>query len=253
MAGDLFKRLVRLLRTNNLHHLDLIELMLPDQAPRVAAVRARLGAKAGSVRGELDGKLRLLENGVANRVGKCHLRGRDEVHVTMLPPGVDRVQVLLELGELPCSHERLAVDNVGSVALLVPVLARVRVEHELRQGAVKPRHVSPHQDEAGAGNLDTLCKVHAEKPLRNIDMVLDLKGELARLADLAHLHVSLLVLSLWHRAVGGVWDTSQENIKLLLDLLERMLGRLKLALQALDRCHHIRRVLPVGLHLSDAL
>ena len=39
---------------HDLHHLDLVELVLADHAARVLAVAARLGAKARRVRGELD-------------------------------------------------------------------------------------------------------------------------------------------------------------------------------------------------------
>ena len=50
--------------------------------------------------------------------------------------GVDRIEVLLELGELPCPVERVGVDDVGRVALGVAVLASVCVEHELGKRSV---------------------------------------------------------------------------------------------------------------------
>ena len=63
------------------HHLDelhLVELVLPEEAARVAPARARLRAEArrgGHVR---DGQLCLIQDLVRVQVGEGHLRGRDE-------------------------------------------------------------------------------------------------------------------------------------------------------------------------------
>ena len=54
VAGQLLERLVRVLRMDDLHHLDLVELVLADHAARVLAVAAGLRAEARRVRGEPD-------------------------------------------------------------------------------------------------------------------------------------------------------------------------------------------------------
>mmetsp|Transcript_43310 Transcript_43310/g.108507 ORF Transcript_43310/g.108507 Transcript_43310/m.108507 type:complete len:299 (-) Transcript_43310:45-941(-) len=171
----------------------------------------------------------------------------------MLPPRVDRVQVLLELGELPRPQQRVAVDHVGRVALLVPVLLRVRVQHKLRDRAVHARHVALHHHEARAGQLGPQREVHAQEILGHINMVTDREREVAGLSHLPHLHVLLLALPIGHGAVRGIGDSREDVVELVLDLLERVLRRLELALEALDGRHHLGGVLAVCLHLSDAL
>ena len=56
-------------------------LVLPDETPGIATVRARLRTKAGSVCSELEGKVSLGEHGVAHDVGEGNLGGGDQVHV----------------------------------------------------------------------------------------------------------------------------------------------------------------------------
>src|SRR5690606_10274715 len=59
-----------------LHELDLVELMLADQAARVATTGTGLGAEARRVRGEPDRQLAGLEDVIGVEVRDLHLRRR---------------------------------------------------------------------------------------------------------------------------------------------------------------------------------
>src|SRR4028118_270333 len=79
MSHHLLERLEAAFGMADLHHLDLVELVLADHAPRVAAGAARLRAEARRVRSELDRQARLHEHLLADAVGERDLGGRDQV------------------------------------------------------------------------------------------------------------------------------------------------------------------------------
>ena len=69
---------VGVLGLGELDQLDLLELMLADDAARVLARCASLGAETGGVGREADGKARFVEDFVAIEVGDGDLGGGDE-------------------------------------------------------------------------------------------------------------------------------------------------------------------------------
>ena len=70
--------LARALRGNDLHELDLVELVLPQQTAGVSAVRARLGAEGRRVAHVFDGQLLGVEELVAVQVRDRDLGRGDE-------------------------------------------------------------------------------------------------------------------------------------------------------------------------------
>jgi hypothetical protein len=148
--GHGFQRFVALLGVHDLHHLDLVELVLADHAARVAAGAARFGAEAGRVRGQLQRQLRFGQHLVAHEVGQRHLAGRDQVQRLLVsdpspswPPLLTANRSASNLGSCPGAAQRRLVDDVGHIALGVAVLLRLRVEHELRERAVQPGDRAP--------------------------------------------------------------------------------------------------------------
>src|SRR5919107_282177 len=79
VARQPFEFLVRVLGERELHQLDLVELVLADDAARVAAVRAGLRAEAGRVGDGLQRKLGGVEYLLAMDVRHRHLGRRDKV------------------------------------------------------------------------------------------------------------------------------------------------------------------------------
>jgi hypothetical protein len=103
MAHHLLQRGVALVGRGDLHHLDLVELVLADHAARVAPGAAGLAAEAGAVRGELDRQLRGVEDLLAHGVGQRDLAGADQVLLGLrlvAAAARDPEHVVLELGQL---------------------------------------------------------------------------------------------------------------------------------------------------------
>ena len=98
-VGDHRLQLVhRRLGRRQLHQLDLVELVLADEAAHVLAVGAGLGAEAGREGDVLPRQVGRLQHLVAVQVRERHLRGRDQVEVAVARARLE--EVALELGEL---------------------------------------------------------------------------------------------------------------------------------------------------------
>jgi hypothetical protein len=117
-----------------LDQLDLLELVLADDAARVFAGGAGLGAEAGGVGGEADGQARVVEDLVAVEVGDGDLGGGDEPVVVVFElaagdgfgVGIGAAEeVFGELGQLAGAEEGLGVDHEGRQDFGVAVLRGV--------------------------------------------------------------------------------------------------------------------------------
>ena len=95
---------------------------------------------------------------LADDVGQADLGGRDQ------PAAVGGLeQVLGELGQLAGAEHRLVADQQRRHDLLVAVLARQPVEHELAERAVEPRRRAAHQREARAGERHAGLEIEPER------------------------------------------------------------------------------------------
>ena len=130
--------------------------MLADHAARILAVAARLRPEARRVRGELDRQRFCCEDLIAHLVGQRNFRGRNEVQLLALTVAAALARgkhVLLELGQLPRAQQRLRVDDVRRVALGVAMLARVHVQHELRERTMQAGDCAAHHRKTRAAQL----------------------------------------------------------------------------------------------------
>ena len=96
---------------HDLHHLDLVELVLADHAARVLAVAAGLGAEARRMRGQPDRQRSQRQDLVAHRVGQRDLGGRDQV------------QRLALAFRPPLRTENMSASNFGSCVVPTSVSA----------------------------------------------------------------------------------------------------------------------------------
>ena len=131
-----------------LDQLDFLELVLANDAARVFARRASLGAEAGRVGRERDGQARFVENLVAVEIGDGNFGGWDQPVVVVLElaardgvgVGIGAAEeVLGKLGQLAGAEERLGIDHERRQHFFVAVLLRVQVEHEADQRTFQPR------------------------------------------------------------------------------------------------------------------
>ena len=163
---------------HDLHHLDLVELVLADHAARVLAVASGLGAEARRMRGEPDRQRLGRQDLAAHGVRQRDLGRRDEVEplgrgriVRVDAALLHREHVGFEFRQLRRADQRLGVDDVGRVALGVAVLARLRVEHELRERAVQPREPAAQEREARAGELGRRGEVEQPEAFADVGVV----------------------------------------------------------------------------------
>ncbi len=99
VASEQLVLLVGGLRSADLDQLHLVELVLPQHAASVSAVRAHFSSKRGAQTHHADRQIRASEQLPAEEVGDGHLCGRDEegvvaAHFVILQPK----QLFLELG-----------------------------------------------------------------------------------------------------------------------------------------------------------
>ena len=200
MGREHLQRVVGLVRADDVHQLHFLELMLAQHPSRVLAVRPRLAAKAGRVADEPHRQFLGLQNPIARDVGDRDLRGRNQVEVVLVNPE----QIVGELRELAGAAQRLGRDQVRDVDLVVAVLARVHVEHELDEGAVQVRERSAQADEPAARKLRRKLEVHTPERNAQVGVILRLEVEVRRLPDPALLAVVVLVPALGHGLVGEV-------------------------------------------------
>ena len=155
VAHHLFKHRVAGIGVDNLNHLDLVKLVLANQATCVASGAACLGAKTRRVRRELDGELGLGHHFVAHKIGQRHLTGGNQVQrgvvgcsLAVLSALFGGKQVALKLGQLTGAAQALGVHHVRRVALGVAMLLGLNVQHERRQSAVQAGNRAFHDGEA---------------------------------------------------------------------------------------------------------
>jgi hypothetical protein len=207
---------------HDLHHLHLVELVLADHAAGVAPGAAGLAAEARGVGGELDRQLGLGQDlSRTVLVSGTSLVGMRYCSVLAAsPPRVTQKQVAFELGQLPGAFQRLAVDDVGRVALGVAVLLRLHVQHELRQRAVQPGR-APHEGEAANPTAWRRFRSPAQRRA-HVDVVLDgvKRPRRAGRAPAAHFHVAVFVGAHRHAVVRQVGHGQQQGLQLGLDQVQ---------------------------------
>ena len=177
---------VGVLGPRELDQLDLLELVLADDAARVLAGGSGLGAEARRVGRQRDGQPGFVENLVAIEVGDGNLGGGDQPVVVVfelaarsgLGVGIGAAeQILGKLGQLAGAEERLGVDHEGRQHLGVAVLLGVQVEHEADQRPLQPRSRAHVDGEARPAQLGGAFEVENAERLADLPVRLGLEVE----------------------------------------------------------------------------
>ena len=114
LAVSDFELVEGLIGRGELDELDLVELVLPDQAADVGAVGSGFAAEARRVGGVAQRQLPAVEDLAAVEVGQRHFRRRDQEQV---PVARDLEQILLELRQVARSAQRVRVDEKRGLRL----------------------------------------------------------------------------------------------------------------------------------------
>ena len=101
VRGEFFKLLIALIRPRELHQLHFLKLVLPDDASHVAAIGARLAAKARGVRAQADGKPLCVQRLIAIEIGHRDFGRRRQPKIVFLA----FEQIIGEFGELSGSEQ----------------------------------------------------------------------------------------------------------------------------------------------------
>ena len=153
--GEPLELLLRLAGGDEADHLDLVELVDPENPARVAARGAGLAAEGRRVGGIADRQPIRLDDLVAVQVGDRDLGGRDQVEVV----AGDDVHLVLLVGNLPRAGGAGRIDDGGRPDLGHAVLAAVDVQEPVDEDALQCRSVADVDREAGAAHLGTAHQV----------------------------------------------------------------------------------------------
>ncbi len=96
----------------------------------------------------------------------------------------------------------------------VAVLQRVRIQHELCQGAVQTGDLSAHHGKSCAGKFRATFEIQTQR-FAQIDMVFDFKVKFARGADFADFDVFGFILTERHVLMRQVRNAQQPCVQFL--------------------------------------
>ena len=221
--------------------------MLADHAARVFAVCTRLAAEARGLRGDVERQVGFVKDGVSDEVGEADFSGRDEVEGTLAEGSFE--EVFFEFGQLSRAKKGLRVGEVGDVHFGVAVFTRVRVKHELGDGAVQAGKAVFQDGEARAGNFDAVFEVEAD--VFQVGVLFRWEVKDARRAPAAHFDVVVFVFAGRHAFVRWVGDAGEQGIQRILDVRIFLLTGLLLTVQRADFGHERRDIFAVTLRLTD--
>jgi hypothetical protein len=172
--------------------------------------------------------------------------------VSFIGRSLDLEAVLAKLLEVGDAVDAVVVHHVRHVGLGVAVVARLYVEHELRDGAMQPCHAALQHREARPRKFHRGLEVEPQR-LAHVHMVLHREVELARRAPAAHLDVVVARLAFGHLGARDVRDAAQELVQPVLQGRERRLVRLQLVADAAHFREHGRGVLTLALEHAHLL
>ena len=209
-----FELVPRVFGLRELDELDLVELVLANEAARVAPRAASFCTEACRVARVALGQFPAVEDFVAVIVRRRHFRRRHEVVVEAF----EFEHVLGELRQLSRADHARLVRDVGREHFRVAVLRRVQIHHEVDAGAFEPRTESLVEGEACARDLRRTLGVEDVEISAEIPVRLRLEGELSRFAPAAHFRVLRVVLADGHVVLRHVRDVQEDGVQLVFHL-----------------------------------
>ena len=133
--------------------------------------------------------------------------------------------ILGEFRQLAGAEHGLVAHQDRRAYLAIAELARVDVEHELRQRPLESRERAVEHDEARAGELAGTAEIHQPEGFAQCRMILGGKAEARRRAVPADERVVRLVAPVRHLVGGQVGERRQRRVDLGLELVGARLER----------------------------
>ena len=101
VVGQFIEFIITRFRSDVFDHFDFVELVLADEAPRIAASRTGFGTEARRHGREVDRQLGAVDDFTAVVVGQRYFCRRDHVHFFAFD--VELVHIFVELRQLACT------------------------------------------------------------------------------------------------------------------------------------------------------
>ena len=202
MAGHFFQRVHRVFRANDLHHFNFIELVHTDQTTGITTVRTCFRTEARRMRGHFDRQRIFVNDFVANQVGQRNFCRWDQRIVAAVSFFIQRTgveQIASKFRQLPCSVQRVMVNQIRNVVFAVTMLFGMQIQHELRQRTVHARDLPFHHDETRAGQLNRSGKIKTRVHFTQGNVIAHFEIKLTRSTPTADFNVVIFIFT--HRNV----------------------------------------------------
>ena len=141
VARELFVLLVGVLRTREIYQFHFLKLVLANDAAHIFAVRSGFAAKAWRVGSERNRQARLIQNFIAIKVRDRNFCSRNQPQIFFAMRHAEKIGG--KLGQLSGAVHRIRIHQIRRQNLGVSMLARMQIEHEVRQRAFELRAQSP--------------------------------------------------------------------------------------------------------------
>ena len=194
-----------------LHHLDLVELVLANDASRVAAGRASLFAEARRERGVPLRQIGSIEHFARMQVGKHDFSGGDKEVVAG-----NVIRVVFELGKLARAEHGLTLHDDRRPPFF-ETAGRVRIEEIVDERALKTSACAAEHRETAARELIASIEIEDVQIGAKIPMRLEIEIELARRAPATALGVFAFVFAHRSGVARNVRRSHQNVIELGVD------------------------------------
>src|SRR5260370_8443730 len=185
-----------------LKKLDLLELMLAENATGVFSGGAGFGAEAGRPGGDVDGEFFFGNGLVTVKIVEFDFGSGREPEVRVL----DLEEVGCKFRQLACTSERGGVHQEGRKDFCVAVLARVHIEEKTSQCALEARSPAFVDGEARAGDFRSGRKIENAGAFARFPVRLGSEIEFRRRAPAADFFIFGGTGSDWHGSVSNLRD-----------------------------------------------
>ena len=235
VVREFFKLRIAILGLCEFDELDLVELVLTYESPRITARAACLAAEACAVRAVFNGKLIAVKDVSPVQVGNGYLCGRDE---EIIRTG-DLESILLKFRELTRARHGSPVHHVRRQYLGIAVIG-MAVEEIADDGAFEPCAETAVNGEPCARNLACGCEIKDFQVFADVPMRFGFKIEFGGLAVAADLRIIPVIRTVRYALMGDIGYLHEHIVK-----LGVYLGQL-----GIERLDLIRNLLHLGKYIA---
>ena len=251
VVGQFIEFIIARFRRDVFDHFDFVELVLADEAPRIAASRTGFGTEARRHGREVDRQLGAVDDFTAVVVGQRYFCRRDHVHFFAFD--VELVHIFVELRQLACTGHGIAVDDVRRDDFGVAVLFCMLVEHEVVDSAFQAGAGADIIIEAGTRDFSSPFGIEDAQFFTDVPMIEGLEIEFRRFAPFADFRVVAVVVANGDRGVAHIGDHELDSAHVSFNFLDFFIEDVDVVAELLHGCDLGVRIFFVAFELADFL